>query len=517
MNRRSLDKYITYSAYFYIAIPALIFILGWIKWTIAIPAALALCYCFFLAITAEKSRPAEEVSFEVTKKTLYVSIGFVVVWLFMSGIAGFTYQNEDHQYRNAIFSDLTTRSWPTVYSIGGNGAVAALNNKETILAYYIGYWLPSAAIGKVLGIGAGKFFLYLWSLAGVLFILYFTFKYLRRFSFPLLLIVLFFGHAYIIGSLKYYSISDLIKFDYRLWSARLAIADSIHSGVYWVYNQYIIPVLVFTLILNKIAPKNLVFIYVFVFFQGPFAFLGIAPFILFDMIKQYRSDNKGIVEFITRYISIQNIFGAVVMLPMFYLYLSGNTAAQHSTILHVKPQTALLFLATTFGLISVLIFPKYKREPIYYFTIALLTIIPFIQVGHGSDFGNRVSVPAMFMLMLMVTRFIIDNGYGKLKPFVILYVCIACSSSVLSLFRSVSFTVWNITDHKAASEYIYDRSNEYHYQKTIGKKPGEDPAKNYLIQNDLKTLDNPANMAMGNFMAEKEKSVFYKYLAKREK
>lgn len=50
---------------------------------------------------------------------------------------GLFYQNSDWGYRNAIYRDLITNSWPVYYP-----------QKDTALVYYIGHWLVPAALTK---------------------------------------------------------------------------------------------------------------------------------------------------------------------------------------------------------------------------------------------------------------------------------------------------------------------------------------------------------------------------------
>jgi hypothetical protein len=517
MNYKAIDQYATYAAYCYVTAPALFFVIGWMKLIVALPIALGLLACLFLTIREQSKSKWDGPKLLVSNKWLLISFLFVALWLFMSGISGVTYQNEDHQYRNAIFSDLMSHNWPVTYHISDSASVESLQGKETMMAYYIGFWLPSAAVGKLLGVSCGKIFLYTWTLLGVLLIFYFTCRYLKKFSFPILLTAIFFGNVLMLPAFKYFSIEDVLINGRGNWTKGLLLGDSMHNGVYWVYNQYVIPILVLTLLLNRISTKNSLFIYSIVFFQGPFAFIGLAPILSWLALSQVGKKGEAFISVLKNHMSIQNIFGIIVLLPIFYLSMAGNTAAQNIEIIKPKLKIAIVFFPCAFMLIAAILFPKYKKEPLYYICIILLCIVPFIRIGKGADFALRASIPAMYVLMLFTVRLLIEEGFSKLKPLAFIYVCLSAMPSLLSLTRSVVYTVWNVTDHAAASKYLYDHSNIYHYQRMIGKKPEDDPTKNYLIQSDLGTLDNPANTAMANFMAVKEKSLFYKYLAKRER
>lgn len=61
----------------------------------------------------------------------------MLLWGYLGGQTGFFYQNSDWGYRNAIYRDLITNSWPVYYP-----------QKDTALVYYIGHWLVPAALTK---------------------------------------------------------------------------------------------------------------------------------------------------------------------------------------------------------------------------------------------------------------------------------------------------------------------------------------------------------------------------------
>ena len=146
-------KWLYILAYLYLMISVLIFLLGNVKLWISIPLSIIL---IISTIKALKNSP--DVNMELIKqhKKAIIGIGIILLlWVIVSGVGGFIWQNTwDHKFRNAVFKDLVRYDWPVI-----NGDVA--------LCYYMGFWLPAALVGKVLGLGAGYLAQTIWAFIGV--------------------------------------------------------------------------------------------------------------------------------------------------------------------------------------------------------------------------------------------------------------------------------------------------------------------------------------------------------------
>ena len=143
-------KLLIQSAYLYLALPFAIFSLTWMRLYIGIPAFIILCYGVYSSVSNSPELPTIKRDKKNTATFVYiVLISFFIVYL--SGIGKFTFQNTDHYWRNAIQDALCRNNWP-VYSKNPAG-------KTTSLIYYIGFWLPSAIVGKLLGESVGYVFM----------------------------------------------------------------------------------------------------------------------------------------------------------------------------------------------------------------------------------------------------------------------------------------------------------------------------------------------------------------------
>lgn len=215
--------------YAYISLPVLIFFLFWLRRPIGIPAALlvvlGVVICCrehqFPAITSIVPRAA--VSFH--KGKIAAVFLLVTFWVILSGIGGYVWQNSDHSVRNEIFQVMVEQPWP-VYS----------NTPEhTPLVYYIGFWLPSAAVGKLFGIQAGWLFQVLWTIGGIL--LCYALICLKRKKislWPLLLFICFSGLD-VVGTMLVQTVTlDFFGSAHLEWWATQFQFSSMTTQLFWV-------------------------------------------------------------------------------------------------------------------------------------------------------------------------------------------------------------------------------------------------------------------------------------------
>ena len=113
-KRIQSDKIIMFLSVLYIIIPICIFFVGWLK------LGYAICFCalfIFLGDKIWKCMCNEQIILvgKETKKYWLLTIGVCVFWVYLSGIGGFCYQNDDYWARNPIFRDLSSYPWPVIY------------------------------------------------------------------------------------------------------------------------------------------------------------------------------------------------------------------------------------------------------------------------------------------------------------------------------------------------------------------------------------------------------------------
>ena len=509
MSKR-LDKTMLYAAYVYVILPYLIFVLGWMKWYYALVIAVGVVAGVLLALG--NYTDFKDIDLRKYRGRIFAVLAVIVIWSLLSGIGRYGYQRADHMHRNAIFRDIVQHhniDWL------GNGL-----SSSYMMSYYLGFWMPAAVVGKIMGLAAGNFFLYLWTVIGLTLVFYFICRFLNRFSLSLLLIFIFFSSLYILGDFARLPVKAIVAGDFFLWAGPMIVGASPTGLMFEVFNQSITPWLILLLILNNIPKKNLFFIYYFCFFQGPFAFIGLFPFVMYMMIRDLMNKEAGgtLVQKVMAYFSFQNVSGAIFVLLILYFYFSGNAAAQHFTVLSPSVSKYMQFAILSFGILFVILFPKFRKEPLYYISLIILLVIPFFQLGHGMDTCGRVSIPCMFILMLFCMKVVLEEKGKMIKKVVLAYLLVAAIEPALEIGRSAVFTIGNYVAHDATSLYLYNREQgyplwTYRYQSTIPEAMKRD---NFLIKDHFVVINTKVNPDVRNFIANLDQSFFYKHLAKQE-
>lgn len=480
----SLDKIAYQLAYAYIILPFILFFINWLSPVYAIATTGIVIASYILMMRNTNSYIP--INIKNKKYTIGLVLLILTVFMFFSGIGNYTFQNEDQQFRNAVFNDLVAKKWP--YMINDNHRLST-SHGPALFIYYIIYWLPPAMAGKMLGLSAGYFFLFLWTLLGMGLTFYFICRYFRRVNVWLLLIFLTFDGLYLQFSFSKIPVLKALSSDYVTWTKDMRLADNILDGVYWIYNQTVVPWLVAAMLLNKTSTKNIFFLYALAYFHGPFFFIGLFPFVIVMVIRQIKEENiRSVMDFLKAYFSFQNVAGGLTVILIAFAFLSASPATEPLHFAYRSPKLYIPFTFAVFGLISLLIFNKYKKDPYFYIVVIVSALLPFIKMGtiQPFTFAARVSIATQFMLMILVAKYIIEEK-GRMRMAVIAYCVVASMAAIGDVTRSAIFTIGYWTNRDATNKVLYDRSTKYGPRKEMFPEYRND--QNFLLQNDMKTLD----------------------------
>lgn len=422
-----LDRIMYDISVIYIALPVFIFLAGWLRLVVAIPVCTVFLISVFLMM---KNRPAP-VAWHLTKaqwRGIIASLILLAIWVFLSGQGGFSFQNSDYQYRNAIFRDLINKSWPVIYANSSLDAVSssiAGASNLSILTYYIAFWLPGALVGKLFGWYAANAFLYLWSFLGLVLITYFLFRTLRNSSVWSVIILIFFSGMDILGYILITKGKLPGPIDHIEWWSGLQYSSNT-TLLFWVFNQTITIWLAILLIMNLKNSRSLFFLYAMLLLHGPFPFLGMLPIVLWKAYQGYPLDLKRInakmvnipVLFfrwfwkgVLRAITFENVCGGISVLLIVYFYLTNNVSgSKYGTNRLTTNYFGLVVLEGGFYLLF--LFAEHFKKPLYWICLGSLLLIPFFRVGVSQDFCMRVSIPALFVIMIMIQQSLL----GKADP-----------------------------------------------------------------------------------------------------
>lgn len=470
MENIKKTKIIVYVTYLYLMIPFLIFAVGWMgkRYWVPILLVLAVCYWKICKDTPAYWRP--ELSKENILKIVFICL-IIFIWVYFSGIGRLVFQNKDHNCRNAIYEILVSYDWPIVnYDVTSGMYEKGIS--ATSLIYYIGFWLPSAVIGKIFGVNVGYGFQVFWAILGICLIYYFICARKEKLVVWPLVIFIFFSGLDIVGQyLRNENILMLENSAHIEWWVSPYQYSSMTTQLFWVFNQAIPAWLCTILAYMQKNNKSLVFILACCMLPSTFPFVGLIPFVLFWMFGRNYGIQKNIgkKKYVEQYIrcwvkdtlTVQNVLGGGIIGIFSFLYLvsnvSGNRIMEQSTFGALHENNLLkyiMFIIVEIGVYVCLLYKLNQNNKLYYLTVFCLCIIPPIKVGNGADFCMRASIPALFLLMLLVIDGLSDSRKTHKSTYygLILALCIGSVTPMHEITRTFSETVNRVNEESQVYE-----------------------------------------------------------------
>lgn len=417
MKQLRKDKLFNGGTYIYLALPMILFSAGWLKWYFAVPVVLCILFACYVSIRHEFSS-AEEVE-GLTWGRLAVVLCIIAVWVYLSGVGGLSFQNPDHGARTAAYRALVEYDWPVVS-----------RTHDAALIYYIGFWLPSAVVGKLFGFMAGFRFQAVWATVGIFLFYYQICRWRKKFQIWPVFIMIFFSGLDYLGAWIMGSNPGLMDTSHlELWAGIIQYS-SMSTQLFWVFNQALPVWLATALILRQRDGKNSFFALSLIILTSTFPFVGLIPITLCVILQNWHRERGTFRRLLSEVFTPQNVIGVVVVGSVSVLYLTGNLAAGNQDTWHMFGQlsTAVvrlgLFLFIEAGIYLILVWKKYRKDWLFYVIAIELFLCPLISVGGGIDFCMRVSIPPLVVLMMMCIETLSDSW--KRKEYRIYYPLLIC-------------------------------------------------------------------------------------------
>jgi hypothetical protein len=455
-----LDNILIMMSIAFIIFPIIIFLWGWTN------PIVSLIGTVILTVTGVYVYKAVVKEFTISiKKNMsfwFISIAIIVLWCLFSGIGKFSYQTPDFKARNTFFHDLCYCSWPVSFDMDKQPEFVRnllSNVKSANLVYYYAWWLPVAAIVKVLNLNSmgANILLQVYATIEVFLIFYCLLNVLKRYSYiALSAFILFGGYDFWIYFIENFSFPSMGHVE---WWAKYFQYSSNTTQLYWVFNSSL-PIWLITCILI-ILPKNkykaawgaLSFAY------SPFATVSMVFIVLSAMFntKSEKLSNK--IKEIFSVINIVTSLFMLIVLGSYYLQVNIEGTSIDGWIFDVYPEQKLftvylLFLMVEVGLYFIVIGFKAHEERFYWVTLIGLILTPFIKIGRYNDWSLKVPLPLLFLLMIIVVRrYYIEDI--KIKKYAILTVLfLGYMTSTAELQRNIVGTLtmseeeytWHVID-----------------------------------------------------------------------
>lgn len=431
-------------AYVYLFIPIAIFGIGWLDTGAALVFTLFIAGALAAVWKKEQSRDVISAG-----KWGWIITGLIIIlWVYLSGIGGFAFQNWDHHSRNAVFHDLIRYDWPVVYHLEDGVATQFDAPQSVLLSYYFGFWLPSALVGKIAGLEAGNLFLFFWAIGGIMLTIILTGRTTKLSLIKTSLLIIFFSGMDIVGAWLFQWIPN---YDYpslwppiqhlEWWAGSLQYS-SFTTGLYWTYNQFVPAILVLSLFAVSEKADDAVLLLGICFFFAPIPALGLLPFVAFKFLTQLISSGAENevdrdMKFSRTVITLENITGLVIA-GVALLFYSTNLSAQSRTIQLSAPVVIYLIFIFLEGLLFwLLLLPVNRKNWMWYISGFILIIAPFIKVGASWDFVMRTSLPSLYILMMGCGLFLAENRASKIRPLLVLLLALGALTPLYEISRSL--------------------------------------------------------------------------------
>jgi hypothetical protein len=504
-------KWLTRITWLYLIIPFIIFCMGWLRLSIAIPVTAIILWVVWQLL--KQNSPAQFL-IPNSRSTFYFLL-ITALWVFLSGVGGYAFQNWDHHWRNAVLRDLINYNWPVVYSAPDTGPIK-------ILVYYVGYWLPAALTGKLLGWKFANFILFLWTWLGVLLVAFHLSIKLKTTLFKTALLLIFFSGMDALGTLllapEYPTLWPPIQ-HLEIWAGSLQYS-SFTTQLFWVFNQAVPAWLCIVLILDldnslsgmqeqtpKLQITQKIFIWALCFFFAPLASIGLFPYLLIEWIKRTNFKNP------FKDIRFDLLFASAMVVIISYLFFSSNTAAQERGFQSLALKDVLVFFLLEGGILWLLLAPRLWRDPRWMLTGILLFIMPFIQLGSGHDFVMRASIAPLFYLMIMSGEVIVQNSSSRLyrMAFVIILL-IGALTPLYEINRSIyrTYEYYFVVDENEHAQPVSQPVT--HLEQGVAPEMEHPGA---LTADGIQTLKFMNDKLSKNFIANVRQSLYYRYISPR--
>lgn len=480
----------------YVVLPIIIFLWGWLRFPFALAGTILLVLLSYELY--EECTKNEVILLCKNNIKYWCGTGLIcAIWVYLSGIGSFAYQNWDHMARNPTFRDLSIYNYPVIYNLSQQSEFVQeiCGNGHVALSYYFTWWLPAASISNLFDLAEliRNVLLYSWALVGILMIVYLLNRKLGKCSWKVPVVLIFF--------------SGLDAIPWILFNTRLPITDHLESWasffqyssnttqLFWVFNQSIPIWLIVSLLLQLEDNKYIAGLCSLSFAYSPWATFGMVPIAIGGSFRQK--------EKIKNIFSPVNILVPLMMLAVygtFYMASSGSTGGVGViSIFSLYPDSTkrllcsyLVFLFIEFGIYFILLGDKAEEYKFYYIVLGELIIFPTFIIRDG-NFIMRGSIPALFLLMFFVIKFLHDGWFDIAvtvkKRLLILVLCIGALTPLAEINRALKLTM---KSDSLIFEEIY----------SFGNIQSENPDYIRLVKDQF-------------FVYEYEDALFFKYLAKK--
>lgn len=476
-----------YAAYIYLLLPFILFAGGWLKTWLAAILLILLALSLWKMLQHAPALWRPEFTRENIEK-IAVIFGVICLWVYLSGIGKVVFQNTDHTARNAIFDILVQYDWPVIETSADGNSVMGL-------IYYIGFWLPSAVVGKIFGIQAGYHAQMIWAAVGILLFYYFICARSKKLEvWPLIVLIFFSGLDYIGYYLLGSDMSTITNTLHLEWWNDPYQISSMTTQLFWVFNQCIPAWVATSLLLNTKDNRSVIIIWATTMLTSTLPFVGLLPIVVYLVFtRSYEGIQNKLQSFVRNLFTIENVIGGGIVGIISFLYLQGNFSGSaigtsgHAVKEYGYDGTLMMWMLTVIlevGIYFLLIYKKERNNKLFYLILVELCLFPLIRVGSSNDFCMRAVIPAQVILLIFVIDALRELLLRKQKGMLLAFLIVIGIGSITPI-HEITRTVSETVQRQREGVQVEEETNDY----------------NSIMQ-------------PGNFAGEVSDNIFFKYVVK---
>lgn len=425
----------------YMALPTILFLLGWVRPLFSVPAAVAAAAAAALLCVKLPSAPLH-----FTRRQLAVylcALLLSLLWLLAGGITGVVLQHADFVVRNPIYETLIRCDWPLVDADGSH------------FIYYLAFWLPPALICKCLSctdVFITGCVLTAWIELGLALALTVLWGKFRTGTLLFLVLLMFQGPLDGVVRWSVHLFNPQGELAHELYLTVLAFFGGVAPTMqlhYTFHHTTLLWLFVTMVFAWNIPPRYQLFLASLCLLASPIGSVGLLVFIAIRALvaktpaRQYFSSWTALAG------------GALVLLAGIY-FMSSNGNNRIRLTWEDSPFDLLRHggwkfwgaLAgswlLTVGAPAVLLFRQFKRDALFRTALVILTLTYFIyigSVGGYNEFCYKASSISFFCLALLFTRVFMEPlGTRPWRAWCVCYLALAALPS-LSAFAKAAPTL----------------------------------------------------------------------------
>jgi hypothetical protein len=431
---------ITAAALFYIALPNLIFFSGWLRPVVAIPMMAMTLFALFQHLRRE------DICWNVPQspKACVMIVIFAFAWASLGGAGHFFAANHDWLIRDKVLGDLTFSDWPPAYSVA--------NGHPHILRSALGFFLPAAVVGKLVGISSVDLALYLYTSIGCsLFLLLLPLpRKAGGLLLALLLVTIFFSGMDYFGIVLATGFTPIFPLRLEWWGP--FSYPSLTGQMHWAPN-HALPIWLTTVLFyrhwgHNAWPALFVVLLPLTVLWTPFAVAGIFPFLALGAWRWFQQGNKLCDSGITFWQLAAAASTTWLMVRLMTLDISAIPSGPTAEVAP-NPDTLvldyLLFILTEFAILALLLARNLRKSiGILWLASTVLCLLPLYKFGPSNDTMLRLSTPSLIFLLLItlvqIQNWVTQRTFTVTGAAISLILLIGACTPFNEMWRAFFFT-----------------------------------------------------------------------------